>query len=143
MRFIGILIIGFLLMGCEVTPQPLKYGTDACYACKMTLMDTKFGAEIVTEKGKVYKFDDINCMVDFYNSEEEPVDKMAHVLVIDFSQPEKFVQGRDAFYIKSDQIRSPMSSGIAAFGAKTEMDKYKKEWKGIWLSWGELVTEFK
>jgi copper chaperone NosL len=143
MRFIGALIIGFLIIGCEVTPQPLKYGMDACYTCKMTLMDTKFGAEIVTEKGKVYKFDDINCMVDFYNSGYEPVDNMAHILVIDFSQPEKFVPGRDAFYIKSNEIRSPMSSGIAAFETKTEMDKHKKELKGIWLSWGELVTEFK
>ncbi len=143
MRFIAILSIGFLSMGCEIKPQPLQYGVDACYACKMTLMDTKFGAEIVTEKGKVYKFDDINCMVDFYNSGYEPVDKMAHIMVIDFSQPEKFVPARDAFYVKSNQVRSPMSGGIAAFETEAEMDKHKKEWKGIWLSWGELVTEFK
>jgi copper chaperone NosL len=143
MRFIGILIIAFLILGCEVAPQPLEYGIDACHTCKMTLMDPKFGAEIVTEKGKVYKFDDINCMVDFYNSGYESTDKMAHIMVIDFSQPEKLIQARDAFYIKSNQIRSPMSSGIAAFETEAEMDKHKKEWKGIWLSWGELKTEFK
>ena len=36
------------------------------YTCKMTLVDKKFGAEVVTKKGKVYKFDDLNCMIKFY-----------------------------------------------------------------------------
>ncbi|MBL7871481.1 MAG: nitrous oxide reductase accessory protein NosL [Cyclobacteriaceae bacterium] len=143
MRLIAACILGSLIMGCEVRPEELHYGVDACHTCKMTLMDTKYGAEIVTEKGKVYKFDDINCMIDFYNSGSEPIDKMAYKLVINFTQPEKLIEAQDAFYVKSNQIRSPMASGIAAFETKAEMDAHKKEWKGIWLSWGELVTEFK
>lgn len=143
MRLPTIIVLGFFVLSCEVKPEPLRYGVDACYTCKMTLMDTKYGAEVVTVKGKVYKFDDINCMIDFYNSGDEPIDEMVYKLVVDFAQPEKFVEAQDAFYLKSDRIRSPMASGIAAFETKTEMDVHKKEWKGIWLSWGELVTEFK
>jgi copper chaperone NosL len=143
MRLIVGSILVFSLLSCEVSPEALHYGVDACHTCKMTLMDTKFGAEIVTKKGKVYKFDDINCMVNFYNSGFEPFEKMAYKLVVDYSQPEKLIEAQDAFYIKSNQIRSPMAGGIAAFETKPVMDKYKKQWKGIWLSWGELVTEFK
>lgn len=143
MRLIVGLLIVLLFIQCEVNPEALCYGVDACHTCKMTLMDTKFGAEIVTKKGKVYKFDDINCMINFYDSGYEPIDEMAYKLVVDYAQPEKLIEAQDAFYLKSNQIRSPMASGIAAFEAKSEMDNYKKQWKGIWLSWGELVTEFK
>jgi copper chaperone NosL len=143
MKLIAFTVIGLFTIGCEINPEALRYGVDACYTCKMTLMDTKYGAEIVTKKGKVYKFDDINCMINFYNSGLESFDNMAYKLVVDYSQPEKLIEAQDAFYIKSNQIRSPMAGGIAAFENKSVMDNYKKQWKGIWLSWGELVTEFK
>jgi copper chaperone NosL len=109
----------------------------------MTLMDKKFGAEIVTKKGKVYKFDDVNCMLSFYNTGAEPEENILHRLIVDFSNPEKLIDAQQAVYVKSDGIKSPMASSIAAFERKSDMDQYNKEWKGIVLSWGELVTEFK
>jgi copper chaperone NosL len=109
----------------------------------MTLMDKKFGAEIVTKKGKVYKFDDVNCMIDFHNSGFEPEDNMAYRLVVDFANPEKLIDAQQAFYIKSNQIKSPMASHVASFEIKEQAELNNKEWKGIWLSWGEVVTQFK
>jgi hypothetical protein len=53
------------------------------------------------------------------------------------------VNAREAFYLKSKKIKSPMNGGVAAFGTKEEAEQINKKWKGIWLSWGELVTEFK
>jgi copper chaperone NosL len=88
----------------------LQYGKDACYACKMTLVDKKFGAEIVTKKWKVYKFDDLNCLVNFYNSGYEPDENIAHLLVIDFTQPEKLIDTKQTFFVKSDKLRTPMAS---------------------------------
>ena len=63
----GILLI-INLDSCSTEPEQLQYGTDACHFCKMTLMDKKFGAELVTTKGKVYKFDDLSCFINYYNS---------------------------------------------------------------------------
>ncbi|MCX8489678.1 MAG: hypothetical protein ORN54_01270 [Cyclobacteriaceae bacterium] len=40
-----------LFISCSTEPEPLVYGTDICHFCKMTLMDKKFGAELVTKKG--------------------------------------------------------------------------------------------
>ena len=137
-----VMLIQFL-MSCSTEPEPLHYGKDACYACKMTLMDKKFGAELVTKKGKVYKFDDINCMQMFYNSGEIPSDGFSFKLVVDFSQPEKLVNAQDAFYLKSPEIKSPMASQVAAFETKQKMEDTKKQVNGIYLVWGELVTQFK
>ncbi len=142
-RNILLIVLVIFLISCSVEPEPLHYGHDACYTCKMTLMDTKFGAEIVTKKGKVFKFDDINCLMNFHNAGHEQEEDMAYRLVVDFSNPEKLMDAREAFYIKSSQVKSPMGSHVAAFGTKEMADTHKKQWNGIWLSWGELVTEFK
>jgi copper chaperone NosL len=131
------------LISCNVEPEPLHFGKDGCHACKMTLMDNKFGAEIVTKKGKIYKFDDVNCLLNFFNSGEVATDEMKELLIVDFSKPEKLIDARNALYIKSPVIKSPMASNIAAFESNDDATKMNKEWKGILLSWGELQTQFK
>jgi copper chaperone NosL len=135
--------IGFVLFSCDVKPEPLEYGKDACHTCKMTLMDHKFGAEIITKKGKVYKFDDTNCMINFYNSGEVAPENIKEILIVDFSKPEKFIDARNAMYVKSEAIKSPMASNIAAFEFNDDLKKLNKAWKGIVMSWGELQTEYK
>ena len=135
--------IAFLLISCSVEPEPLAYGKDACHACKMTLVDRKFGAEIVSTKGKVYKFDDINCMINFFNQKEVVEENIANILVVDFSKPEKLIDARNALYVKSENIKSPMAGNVAAFETKTALDLLNKEWRGILLGWGELRTAYK
>lgn len=134
------ILLASCLFSCELKPEPLRIGQDACYACKMKLTDQMFGAEIVTKKGKVYKFDDIGCMLSFNKSGEAPGDNVAYRLVIDFARPEKFIQAQEAFYVQSDIIKSPMGSGLAAFSNLAQLENHNKEWKGVIRNWGELVT---
>lgn len=143
MKMISLILVTVVFLSCSNDPQPLQYGKDACHTCKMTLMDKKFGAEIVTKKGKVYKFDDLNCMVNFYNSGYEPEENIAHLLVIDFAQPAKLIDTKHTFFVKSDKLRTPMASQVAAFEREEDYKKFKKEWNGILLGWGEVVTQFK
>ena len=132
-----------VLASCSTEPQPLQYGTDVCHFCKMTLMDKKFGAELVTKKGKVYKFDDLNCFLNFYHSGfVEPAD-FTHQLVVDYSQPGKLIEATSAFYFKSKELRTPMASEVAAFSKKHSMDSIKKNMTGFYLVWGEVITQFK
>ncbi len=138
-----LLVTGFLFSSCSTEPEPLNYGTDVCYFCKMTLVDKKFGAEVVTKKGKVYKFDDLNCFINFYHSGYEPTENFTHKLVIDYSNPGKLIVATDAFYLKSAEIRSPMDGRIAAFEMKSSMDNFKKQLNGIYLVWGEVITQYK
>src|SRR5690606_16312676 len=123
--------------------EPLNYGVDGCHHCKMTLMDRKFGGEVVSSKGKVFKFDDVNCMVNFLNSGELAESDVAYRMIVDFSKPEKLINAADALFIKSDKIKSPMASQVAAFENKADLDSHNEQWKGIFLSWGELITQYK
>jgi len=138
-----ILLIGLAMLGCSAKPEPLVFGKDACYTCKMTLVDSKYGAELVTQKGKIYKFDDLNCMLNFYHSGYEEVSDFKFIQVIDFSVPEKLIDAQHAWYVKSANLRTPMASEVAAFETEESTQVFKKEWNGVLLSWGEIQTQFK
>jgi len=140
---ISIGLLFFFVSGCTVNPEPIQYGKDSCHQCKMTIMDKKFGAEVVTTKGKIYKFDDVNCMVNFLNAGTLGERDVSFRLVVDYSQPEKLIAAGEAFYVKSPEIKSPMASQVAAFESYDSKNEYKKQWKGIYLTWGELITQFK
>jgi copper chaperone NosL len=143
MKLVFAILTTILFLSCSNEPEPLRYGKDACYVCKMTLMDKKFGAEVVTEKGKVYKFDDANCLVSFINSGYLTDDTIEHKLIIDYSQPEKLISAETAFYLKSEEIRSPMASQVAAFEKEEAMLKHTPKLKATSLGWGELIAAFK
>ena len=138
-NFISAIILMNIVLfvtSCSTKPEPLIYGTDICHFCKMTLMDNKYGAELVTNKGKVYKFDDLNCFLNFYHSGYENSEDFQHKLVVDYANPGKLIEAANGFYLKSTELRTPMNSQVAAFETKQSMDIFKKQWKGIYLGWG-------
>jgi copper chaperone NosL len=137
------ILLTVLIFGCAAKPEPIDFGTDHCYTCKMTLMDNHFGAEVVTNKGKIYKFDDLNCMLGFYHSQYEDVDNFEFVQVIDFSKPGTLIDARHALYLRSDNLHTPMASGVAAFENEAALKPVQKQWQGTLLSWGEIQTQFK
>lgn len=136
-------LVTITLLSCSTEPQPLQYGKDGCHACKMTLMDNRFGAEIITDKGKVYKFDDMNCMLSFFYSNELKAPEQATILVIDFSKPESLIDARKARYVKSDAIRSPMASNMAAFETEVALQTFNDSWQGAVLDWNDLQQAYK
>lgn len=138
-----VVVAVFVLGSCSTEPEPMNFGTDVCHNCKMTLVDNKFGAELVTTKGKIYKFDDMRCFLNFYNSALAPTDVYQHILVVDYESAGKLIDGTNAFYVSSPEIRSPMNGQVAAFDSKHSMDIFKKQRKGIYLTWGEVVTKYK
>jgi len=133
-------MLALVFWGCSIEPEPLIYGKDQCHSCKMTLMDKKFGAELVTTKGKVYKFDDINCLFNFYNEGSVNKEDFRLKLVVDFSQPEKLIDAEKAVYLKSGEIKSPMASQVAAF--ETTQTNLAAEWNATEYEWGELQNQF-
>src|SRR5690606_1375783 len=130
-----------LLASCSADPRPIAYGQDGCHHCKMTLMDPKYGAELVTEKGKVFVFDDVNCMLMYMDSVEDEAYK--HVLVTDYLNPGVLLDAKTAFYLKSEQFQTPMASQVVAFPDFDLREEYKRKNGGVYLAWGELTTQFK
>lgn len=105
------------ITGCGGGPKPIAYGQDECAGCRMTLVDRHFGAEIVTAKGKVFKFDDISCLLRFQSGQKEVSGSSAYV--VDFDHAGVLLRAGDAQFLQHDRLRSPMGSGIAAFASES------------------------
>lgn len=118
------------LLSCSTEPEPLKYGKDECYHCKMTLTDKRYGAEVLTDKGKVYKFDDLNCLVNFLKSGEVPTGNAARILTIDFSKAGQFVDVNQAYFLENEALKSPMRADVASFSDKKDLESVKQQLGG-------------
>ena len=115
--FILLLTI-ILLSGCAIEPQKIEYGTDACSFCKMTIVEKKFAAQIVTKKGRASKYDAIECMLNDIKDKKET--SLAHILVTDYTRPEKLINATNAVYLISKQIKSPMGAYLSAYNSDNE-----------------------
>jgi copper chaperone NosL len=135
-----VLVLLLVMTSCQTNPEPIQYGKDACHHCKMTMVDQKFGAEVVTSKGKIFKFDDVNCLLSFLNEGQVKKEYIAHCVITDFSHPGAFIDVKSARYLKSVQISSPMASNIAAFEQQIDLDSYNEAWHGVELTWDQLTT---
>src|SRR5690606_6893247 len=107
---------------------------DACTHCKMTISDNRFGSELVTSKGKVYKFDAIECLVEYKNGTTE---NYAFQLVTDFNEPGIFIDAAKAWYLKSDAIPSPMGMGLSAYSDENSAISLATQNGGEVYSWDE------
>jgi copper chaperone NosL len=123
------------LNSCQSGTQPIKYGTDGCDFCKMTISDRRFGGEILTQKGKVYKFDDSHCLTDYLKSNFLAASDIKEVYLVDFANQGKLIPTGESLLIKSEELRSPMGGNIAAFSQKDSLEKYKQLFSGELISW--------
>lgn len=106
-------ITGLVLVGCSINPEPIAFGKDHCAYCKMSIADPKFGAELVTAKGRVFKFDALECMVPYMQQQGE-VD-YAYVLGIAYDVPGSLHSVDSMHFVIAEKYNSPMGANLAGF----------------------------
>ena len=132
MKKIIYLVFLTMLVSCSLEPEPIDYGNEACDFCEMTIVDPAFSAQAVSTKGKQYKYDAIECMVnDLLQKDIE----MAVMKVADYSHPGSMIDAEKAAFIINDSIKSPMGGKLAAL-KKTEKNS------GLILDWAKLNDRF-
>lgn len=133
-----LLIPVFLLTGCGSNePKPIKLNVDACEFCKMPISDGKYGAEIQTQKGRFYAFDDISCLVKY--CEENESTKVKSYYVHDYTQNNQLIDATTAFYISGGDINSPMNGNIAAFSTQADAQIFGDKLKAKAIKWNEIL----
>jgi copper chaperone NosL len=137
-KFFVILII-LTLTSCGSKPEPINYGHDECEFCRMLVTDNKYGAELVTDKGKIYKFDSVECMIEFSLVKNTLGDTNNKLLITDFNNPGNLVDARNSFYVKNDKFRSPMGLNVTAVNNGEQAQKFISENGGEKLSWIEVI----
>ena len=127
-----------LFLACTTGPQPIRYGQDACNYCKMTIVDQQHSAEAVTVKGKVYKFDAIECLVQYIAPLDESI--FHHLLVADYDHPGSLIDARRANYLVSPNMPSPMGAFLNAFDDANRSAAIQRQESGTLFTWEALKT---
>ena len=116
----GIQVIGWvmfilLLAGCgndEVSPVDINEATDTCEVCNMAVIDNQHASQIVLENGKSLIFDDIGCLNDWLDSNEN--EKIAAEFVRDYND-EEWVLMDEATYVYNQSVKTPMAYNVVSF----------------------------
>ena len=129
-----------MVSSCTVEPQPIEYGKDACHFCKMNIVDQQHAAEIVTKKGKSFKYDAIECMLNEMNTRNK--NEIALFLVNTYDVPSKLFDAKKTTYLISEAIKSPMGANLSAFKDKNIGILTQNEKGGDIYTWEELKIKF-
>ncbi len=129
-----------VLSACGSGPEPLRYGADVCEHCRMMIMDPKYGAEIVTAKGRIFKFDAAECMVNFLRAGSVQLSPgRDRFLTIDMASPGNLIDAKTAFYLKDRAFQSPMGGNLASFASRSLAENNHQHADGRILTWNELL----
>ncbi|MBK7338317.1 MAG: nitrous oxide reductase accessory protein NosL [Saprospirales bacterium] len=129
-----------LLAACTPKPEPLHYGTDECDYCRMTIVDPQHGAEVITQKGKIFKFDAIECMV--HHVQKTGPDQFGSFWVNDYTATTgALVDATTCTFLISKNIPSPMGAYLSGFEEKTAAEKFFQEKGGEVFDWSEILKK--
>ena len=129
-----------VFISCAIEPSKIAYGQDACHFCKMTIVEETHAAQIVTKKGKAFKYDAIECLLnDLENHEKEDI---ALYLVTDYLTPQKLIDAKTATFLISKSIQSPMGANLSAFENRNEIEEYAKNEEDKIFDWADLQKHF-
>ncbi len=135
-------IILFVFVGCNVQPEDINYGADACHYCQMNIVDGRYAAEIVTTKGKVHKFDAVECMINYIEKNKLNKEEIAFTMVNSFSDPVNLHPADKSYFLRSSSLPSPMGMYITPFESKDSAEFYQRKHSGEIFNWEQLNNNF-
>jgi copper chaperone NosL len=130
----------FVLNSCSVEPKPFQYGKDVCDDCQMTIVEPHFGGQVVTKKGRIYKFDDAHCLLNFLKKEKVAGENIEQTVLVDYENDKTFLDVKSAHFVKSPKLKSPMNGNTAAFATLQKAEAKRKGTGGELKTWQELLN---
>jgi len=126
LTFLGLALFLIHFSGCEkrsisTNPAEVHWDRDMCVRCAMVVSDRKNTTQAINpENGKVYMFDDIGCMILWFQNENISWRDKAVIWITD-ANTGKWIDARKAFY-DTENI-TPMAYGFSAHKSKDEIKK--------------------
>ena len=131
-------LLAFLQNGCNAAPEAIVTGKDNCYFCKMTITDAKYAGEILTKKGKVYKFDDAHCLLAFTKAKMIDEALVKDIYLADFTGTHSLVNVKEGFLLHGEAIRGPMNGNVIAFKSRDSLKTFATQLNASEITWQQL-----
>jgi len=128
MRYLLLLPFMFIFLACQDKTRikgasEMHWDRDMCSRCVMVISDRKNSIQVQDPtSNKVYKFDDIGCMVLWTEESKIKWIDRADIWITDV-QTGEWIDARSAFYTSGNV--TPMAFGYSAYKSKENIDKNK------------------
>jgi len=126
------------LIVCLIINAALAQNSNNCVHCNMFVKDNLHKAEAEID-GNTIHFDAIECLVNYIKQKDEA--SFSKFLVADYKSGE-LVDAKQATYLISKAIPSPMGANLSAFKNRSEANKFKTDEGGEIFTWTELKAKF-
>lgn len=131
-------VLAFSGCGSAESLPRIRYGEDACANCRMIINEPQFGCAIETPDGEFRKYDDFNCM--FLDVAREKLAPKRY-FVPNYHKPEEWLDGTQAFYVRADDLQTPMGSRVLAVPSREEAEQEAQRLKGKVLTFEAVRRE--
>lgn len=131
-----VVLLGGACASSAVEPVEF-YPEDMCSRCRMAISDRRFAGEIISDAENVRKFDDLGCM---FGELREGGDARVTGFVVDFEN-RGWVNMKEAYYVRSEQVKSPMGSGLLAFRDQKAAESAQSKYAGRMTNYLELTSK--
>lgn len=137
----ALLALILAMAACNPGPREARIGEDQCAHCRMTVSESRFAAQLITDRGRSFLFDSAECLAESLD-EGEPaaIDMVRSLWVTDFDRPGVWLRVEEAHFLRSDHLRSPMGVGLSAYASVDEAAEARAEHGGEVLNWDEVRT---
>ena len=138
-----ILLSGIVLGACQPAvdlsqPPDIRFGEDICDECNMIISEPRFAAAYFTFEGTARRFDDIGDMLAYNAKHNEDV---AQFWVHDFKS-EKSLIAKDAFFVVSEDLHTPMGHGMVAFEFEDQAQSFASEVNGMVMTFPMVMQNY-
>ncbi|MEX2416746.1 MAG: nitrous oxide reductase accessory protein NosL [Paenibacillaceae bacterium] len=134
-------VVVIALIGCgdkKYEPVAVNEDVDKCDICNMQVNDNGFATQLITEEGKVYKFDDLGCMNEW--KKENGTDEIEIEFVRD-QETSEWINADRAYYAYDPSFKSPMAYGLISFKDKKSAEQYiVEQGTGVLMNWSDLSS---
>lgn len=122
-------------------PPKIHYGEDVCAHCGMIVTEERFAAATIAESPERRRepriYDDIGCML----AAGGPSDGQVVASFVHDHDSLAWIPAETAVYVRSEELRTPMLSGLAAWADRKQAESGAEKYSGSVLVFGELPIE--
>ena len=133
------LLLVLLLAGCDQRPPEIHYGQDGCAFCRMTIVDNMYATALVTDKGKQYKYDSIECLAASYFVNSKGASASSQLWVTDFENAGTLIPMDSVVLVRALRLPSPMGLSLSAHSDPAVATDVAKLYYGEAVTWAEVV----
>ena len=133
------LLLALSASACGSGPRPLVAGEDSCRYCRMSIDDPRFGAMVLTDRGRIETFDSIECLAGYVGSLEQ-TSTPRDIWVADVEHPSRWLDVRHARFVSGGTLHSPMGRHLVAVDSAADVDGVRQRFGGELLSWPQVLT---